>query len=736
MKKIQVKSRATRYSKGRVWPAWQGSALFLSLFLLISFLLPPLPVQAQTINKIGYTNSQNGSNLRNSPTTSGSTVLAVLPTGSKVEVFEKVTGGTANGSNEWYRVRYIKSNIQGYVHAPLVTLSSMPVNPTQPTGDTEFVQYLADQGFPESYWPALRLLHQAHPNWIFVPHHVRDLDSVGKTWAPLAFQKAVNVQLDASVPARSLVNKSSLLSHRTYEKPGYDYKTDTWTSYDAGGWMRASRAIVAYSMDPRNFLDEGTIFQFEQLSYNSSVHTRDALVAAAQGTFLGKGDTFNFTDLAGNPRTNQTYADIFLYAAEVSGVNPFFLMQRCLTEVSAGGSDSVTGKVGDYLGYYNFFNIGAYSSNESPISNGLRYAKYGSGTTEPTATDKSRYLLPWDSPWKAIVGGAKWIARGYIIDDYGNPLQDTSYSQKFHLDGDIYGTYWHQYMGNIGAPANESGKVFAMYMQRGLLDQPFVFKIPVMADLPATVSPYPSDDRSQNNWLKSLTLSKGSLSPAFNPEQTSYTVTVDETVSQITLNATAYHSKCTIKNTGTKNLSVGLNTLVVEAVSESGQKRNYTLKITRQGPPPPALTVTAGDSYVIKDSFISNASPGDKRNTAGQILAGISLTSGYSAKAYDASGNLASASSSLGTGARIDIFYGSDASPTRSLSLLIYGDINGDGRFNSIDLTYLIDAMFKGKRWTAVQNSALDVNRDGKINSIDLTAVINAMFRGAAIKQN
>ncbi len=716
------------------WTARRGPALCLALFLLIALLWPPVPVQAQTINKIGYTNSQNGSNLRAAATTA-SAILATLPTGSKVEVFEKVTGLNVSGSNEWYRVRYIQKNLNGYIHAPLVTLSSVPVNPSQPTGDSDFVQYLAAQGFPESYWPALRLLHSVHDNWVFQAHHVKDEDNLSKT---LTFQKALDKQLAPSVPARSLVNSSSLLSHRTYEKPGYDYRTDTWTVYDAGGWMRASRPIVAYYLDPRNFLDEGGIFQFEQLSYNAAVHSLDVLQVAAQGTFLGEGDTFNFTDLDGNSRTNQTYADIFLYAGQVSGVNPFFLMQRCLTEVGGGGSDSTSGQTNDYSGYYNFFNIGAYSSVESPITNGLRYAKYGKaaeGKVEPSPEEKEKYLLPWDHPWKAIVGGAKWIAGGYIVDSRGNPLQDTSYSQKFHLDGAIYGTYWHQYMGNIVAPANESGKVFAMYLQRGLLDKPFVFKIPVLSGLPDTVSPYPTDDRSQNNWLKSLTLSKGSLSPAFNPETYSYTATVDESVSQITLNAAAYHSKCTVKNTGTKSLTKGLNTFKIEAVSESGHKRTYTLKITRQGPPPPPLTVTPRDSYVIQGNYLSNAWPGDNRNTAGRLLAGLSLSKDYTAKAFDASGNLAASDTPLGTGARIDFFYKNDTSPARSLQLLIYGDPNGDGRINSIDLSYVIDSMYKGKRWKDVQNLALDANRDGKVNSIDLSYIIDSMYKGKAINQ-
>ncbi|NLA71864.1 MAG: hypothetical protein GX850_05545, partial [Clostridiaceae bacterium] len=78
----------------------------------------------------------------------------------------------------------------------------------------------------------------------------------------------------------------------------------------------------------------------------------------------------------------------------------------------------------------------------------------------------------------------------------------------------------------------------------------------------------------------------------------------------------------------------------------------------------------------------------------------------------------------------------SENTPTRTLWLVIYGDANGDGKINSIDLSYIIDSMYKGKRWTPAQNEALDASRDGKINSIDLSIVIDQMYKGRVIRQD
>lgn len=714
-------------------------AFFFILSVLFSFAFPSLPevmaaqpATLEIINRVGYTTSPNGSALRTLPYFENSVRLDYLLQGTKVEVFTRVAGSSYQSSTDWYYVRDVKGDRMGYVHSKLVKLTEMPVEPPVPSSDPDFEAHLTAQGFPESYKPALRRLHDLHPNWTFSATRIIDKDTIHSTRQTLSFPKALNIQADPSVPARSLVSKHTVLSHRLFESPGYDYMTDTWTSYDAGGWYRASREFLAYSMDPRNFLEEGTIFQFEQLSYDPSVHNLEAVTRILEGTFMDKGEVITFTDLGGTTRS-LTYPEIFMDAAEMTGVNPYFLAQRCLTEVGRNGSDSVltnNREVG-YENIYNFYNIGA-TAGASPITSGLRFARYGATGDGPTQSEKDKYLLPWDNPWRAIVGGAKWIDSGYIA--YG---QDTSYSQKFHLDGSLNGTYWHQYMGNVAAPANESGRVFFTYLSNDLLSGPFTFKIPVLRDLPEEPAPYPADNLSRNNWLKSVTTSKGTLSPAFHPEKYEYSLTVDGTDNRLTLSASPCHSTCTVINAGTITLQPGQNKIVLQAVSQSGHIRPYTLNVNFTGqasadPPPSEL----GDGYQLKGNLIANAWPADGRNRADRIIAGLNLTDGYSARVFDLSGKELGKEATLGTGARIDVYYQGQGTPVRSYQLVIYGDANGDAVINAIDLSYIIDSMVKGKRWAEAQNAALDVNRDGSVNAIDLSYVIDSMVRGKIIRQD
>ena len=80
----------------------------------------------------------------------------------------------------------------------------------------------------------------------------------------------------------------------------------------------------------------------------------------------------------------------------------------------------------------------------------------------------------WDTPTKAIIGGALKFANLYILKN-----QNTLYAQKFDYDGKYNGKYWHQYMTNIMAPYSEGNQVRRSYSKSGQMENSFVFLIPV-----------------------------------------------------------------------------------------------------------------------------------------------------------------------------------------------------------------------------------------------------------------
>lgn len=188
--------------------------------------------------------------------------LGSLPSNAAVTVVSEERG---SDGYTWYKIRY-NGSATGYVRSDYVKF------PTAYQHDSDFESQLSAQGFPESYKAGLRQLHAEFPNWTF-----------------RAFQTGIdwNTVLDEEMKgARSLVTNTSISSWKSTDDGKFDWNTSTWPGFDGASWVGASREITAYYLDPRNFLDETYIFQFESQKYNAAVHTADGVSKLVKGTFL------------------------------------------------------------------------------------------------------------------------------------------------------------------------------------------------------------------------------------------------------------------------------------------------------------------------------------------------------------------------------------------------------------------------------------------------------------------
>lgn len=85
-----------------------------------------------------------------------------------------------------------------------------------------------------------------------------------------------------------------------------------------------------------------------------------------------------------------------------------------------------------------------------------------------------------------------------------------------------------------------------------------------------------------NNNLNNLSLTSCTLSPNFSSSTTSYTCTVENSVTSTTVTASTESSVASIDGTGTKNLSVGTNTIKVNVTAQNGSVKAYTVVVTRK----------------------------------------------------------------------------------------------------------------------------------------------------------
>lgn len=93
----------------------------------------------------------------------------------------------------------------------------------------------------------------------------------------------------------------------------------------------------------------------------------------------------------------------------------------------------------------------------------------------------------------------------------------------------------------------------------------------------------PSEKLSADNSLQVLSLSAGTLSPAFTGKTVKYTATVPNNVTDLAVTATPVNEKAVVESvTGNKNLAVGENTVSVVVRAENGVTATYTIRVTRE----------------------------------------------------------------------------------------------------------------------------------------------------------
>lgn len=448
---------------------------------------------------------------------------------------------TDSSGAKWYKISC--GNVTGYVSAAYVQLTS---SGSQGSSDADFESYMTKQGFPESYKPYLRKLHEQHPKWIFTAQ------KLGVDW---------NTALkEECVVGRNLVHSSALASWKSMEKGAYDFNGGYWYGLD-GSWVAASKEIIMYYMDPRNFLNDTYIFMFENQSYDPSYQSESGVKTILADTFMSGSYTCPDT------RKKYTYSQTFMDAAKKSGVSPYHLASRCRNEQGVNGAPQSLGTVKGYENYFNFFDIQAYATSTMTAAEmGCKYAK----TTNPT------YLLPWTNQYKSIVGGSIFLGTGYITKG-----QDTLYLQKFDMVDGGNGLYYHQYMTCVFGQANEAISLKNAYSQ-DILDSAMEFKIPVYNNMPDKLCPKPTSSGDNNNYLKSLSVSGTSISPKFDKFTTSYTAKVNAEVSSVTVNANPLGKSAKVSGKGKVSLKTGENTVKVTCTAASGVKRTYTIKITRK----------------------------------------------------------------------------------------------------------------------------------------------------------
>lgn len=232
--------------------------------------------------------------------------------------------------------------------------------------------------------------------------------------------------------------------------------------YDNGSWCCASKEALAYMMDPRNSINESDIFQFKDLEGSDVSYDDIARVVAGYGPYLN----------------NQEAIQAIVDASVQYNVNGYFLVAKIVNEHGKNGSTLSNGQGynGNYVGVYNYFNIGSYGNGAATIiNNGLSHAQ----------------SKGWTSIRASIFGGAEVVKDSYII----RYSQNTLYYQKFNVSGKS-AIASHQYQQNIMA-AQSQGTSLKSYYGNSNTPETYTFIIPLYENIPQTAAVRP-DVTKQN----------------------------------------------------------------------------------------------------------------------------------------------------------------------------------------------------------------------------------------------
>lgn len=565
--------------------------------------------------------------------------------------------------------------------------------------------------FPESYRPYIQALIKSHPKWVFEPY------KTNVDWSELVEYQS---QKD-----RNLIEKSSNPEYYFSKEPGnYNAETGTYIGKSGPDWVVPNDAVVEHYLDPRNFLNDSDVFMFLKLDYNAAVHTAEHVETLLKGSWMYNKKL--------EDDSTMTYAQAFVKTGKEAGVSSFFLAARVVQEQGSGTSPLITGTYSGYEGYYNYYNHGAYGNTTAEIIvNGLKSAKTNG----------------WNTRYKSLYGGASTLATKYVARN-----QYTLYFQKFDV---VDGISYHQYMQNIQAPMTEGWTMRKAYKNVGLLEEAYVFSVPVYDNMPEYACPLPTE--ADSKLPPSATVAAGNVDRGFGTMTVKVSdIVADKGVAKVEVKAfsTENGADDIYLYSGILN-SDGSYTAKVDIKNHSNYRGEYTMEVyitdnTGYEEFVGSTTMTIGElqepvMYVMQQD---NTLKIVLRNVEGYMgvekvyvpvwteNAGQDDIVWYTAN-YD--GEVWKVTVQLSDHSEADRVYIAHVYITdgtgkqnfacgRSINIrdndTIWGDVNFDGRINASDALIVLKGAAGIQELTIDEKDVADVNFDGKRNAIDALMIL------------
>lgn len=447
--------------------------------------------------------------------------------------------------------------------------------------EAEFEAQLSQ--FPSSYHAGLRAVHADYPNYRFIA------DFPG-----MDFYELVDAEKGKKIGGMYPESYRAMYDDSFGYYSNYDWNSGQWEMTE-GNFTYASEEVIAFYLDPRNFLNSSEIYMFVRQSYSGNTSIDD-LRSFLEGTFLADGYTPNPHD-EDDKRLGGDYARVIMEAAEISGVSPFVLATTIFSEQGYSGDSPLASGYYEaddgtkYISYFNFFNFGAtgYDTNDV-IVNGLERAK----------------AEGWTSRYRSILGGAVGYGQNYINND-----QDTYYYKNFNVMNG-YNSLWHQYATSV-TNSYGSGMIMKEVMENSTYAA-LEFRIPVYENMPASAAQLPESSSGRNNYYFADMQGAG-LEPAFSMSNRNYTMWMS---SDTTLKI-AVPQWATYEGYSSYAINSGETLVKLDVRSQTGYLRSYNITVTAAAPCTLYVETYEAARLSISDDFSDSDSGRGDANGDGKV---------------------------------------------------------------------------------------------------------------------
>lgn len=223
---------------------------------------------------------------------------------------------------------------------------------------------------------------------------------------------------------------------------------------------------------------------------------------------------------------------------------------------------------------------------------------------------------------------------------------------------------------------------------------------------------------SSNNDLSSLEVEGYDLDPAFDKDETSYSITVPSDVDSITVNADAEDDNATVEITGADNLQPGENTVTVKVTAENGDEKEYTITVTKEEEQEDDEKITS-QVYTIADGMIKNV----VYKTLPLGLKDNCDNDNDKLFVYDSTGeNEIAEDKQLGTGMIIKLIKNNRENDRDTI--VVKGEVTGDGQVKINDVIKVVGHVVEAEELTGIWFEAADFSNDGQIKINDVVAIV------------